>query len=82
MASSYKIVGLNFYFVSQNKDFKNTNGICELCKKPLYGHNIIVGKCHHAFHEVCMNKIGHISCPIDNISWNTDYIENSVSSKQ
>jgi hypothetical protein len=77
MATHYKIIGLNFHFVSQNKDFKTTNGICELCKKSLRdsSQRFVVGKCHHAFHAKCMEKIGYVSCPIDNTVWHDDYKE-------
>ena len=76
MSSIYNIVKLNFNFVSQNKDFKTTNGICELCKKSLVDINCqcIVGKCHHAFHKTCMDKLGYVSCPIDNTCWQNDYV--------
>lgn len=43
-----------------------------------YLHNIVVGKCGHAFHLACMNKIGKISCPIDNTVWTDKYIEKII----
>lgn len=77
MAIPYKIVGLNFHILSQNKDFKNTHCICELCKKNLTDDaEVVVGKCHHAFHTACM--FGKISCPIDDIVWTTDYTVTNV----
>lgn len=74
MASSYKVTNMTLKFVSQNKDFRNTNGICELCKKTLLNDKVVVGKCHHAFHEKCLSVNKSLSCPIDNTYWNIDYV--------
>jgi len=79
--SSFGIVSLDLTMVSENKYFKKTNGICELCKNILEKKNVVVGNCGHAFHRTCVDKIlsqnttmyiqptGMLSCPVDNIAW-------------
>ena len=76
MASSYKIVSMNLRYITQNKDFDLTNGLCLLCKKTLAGQPVIVGKCHHAFHKQCVSAMPNklfLSCPIDTTAWSVAY---------
>ena len=85
--TTFAISGLNICYISKNNDMENTKCTCELCKKTLLHGKIVVGKCHHAFHDECMKKLGsfnnssthqqialqYISCPIDNTAWTTEY---------
>lgn len=75
---SYEISGLNLVFIAENKYFRKTNGICEICKKEFLQSdedykNVMIGKCGHPFHTTCLNEISKgndiFSCPIDNIIW-------------
>lgn len=75
--TTFQISKLNLHFITSNMDFQKTKDHCELCKKTLCDKRfpVVVGKCHHAFHEECIQKIGQASCPIDNTAWSVDYKE-------
>jgi predicted amidophosphoribosyltransferase len=77
--ASFKIVKLNFHYVSHNESIDKTDGICKICNKSFTtSEKICVGKCKHAFHDECLNKINRVSCPIDNIMWIDDYSINNL----
>lgn len=40
------------------------------CKSP--NNCVIIGRCHHAFHQQCFPH-GSVSCPIDDTVWQTAY---------
>lgn len=67
--ASFKINKLDFQYVSHNRDYSTTNGICELCKKQLCGQPVVVGTCRHAYHIACFSKFKTTTCPIDNTIW-------------
>lgn len=72
MSIKHNLVQINFQLVEKNNDLENTNNICEICKKEfLPDQQIIVGKCHHAFHKKCQND--YKTCPIDTTFWYIDY---------
>lgn len=77
MSTPYKIVSMNFHFTTFNKDFQNTNGICTICMKQLANVSpkdyIIVGSCHHAFHNSCYTNIKDKCCPIDKTDIEQDH---------
>lgn len=73
----YNVSKLNYKIITSPKYFNATNNICEICKQSLYDKKVvIVGVCHHCFHEECIQKLDKKSCPIDGTVWKDESIIN------
>lgn len=75
---TFNVSRLSLVFAAENKYFKKTDYICEMCKKKLSINDATIGQCGHAFHTTCINTVYadkvFVSCPVDNVMWSVKKI--------